>query len=193
MVWTAFISTVKIRPETESFDLAGAGLVEVMTSDFPALAEYSRLLWRAAYEPHLFSSEVSELLWARSYSRPALEAAYARGEKTFWVMLDGDRAGFMAYRLESACRRMRLSKIYLHPDYWGRGLGGWVLESVTNAALDAGAQCIDLYVFRRNTRAIQAYRRAGFRVVREEFTDLGGGVVYDDFIMAKEIESQTAV
>jgi RimJ/RimL family protein N-acetyltransferase len=68
-----------------------------------------------------------------------------------------------------------------------------VLQSVTRAALDVGAACIELYVFRRNVRAIQAYQRAGFKVAREELTDLGGGVVYDDFVMAKEIKSPKAV
>ncbi|MEY4683970.1 MAG: hypothetical protein RLZ25_429 [Pseudomonadota bacterium] len=192
MIWTAFISTVKIPPETDLFDPASPRLIEVIASDFPLLVDYSKVLWRAAYEPHLFSSDISERLWARSYSRPALEAAHVGGEKTFWVMMSGGRAGFVAYRLETASRRMRLSKLYLHPDHWGRGLGSWVLRSITNAALDGGALCIDLYVFRQNTRAIQAYQRAGFSVAREEFTDLGDGVVYDDFVMTKLIASQIA-
>ena len=184
---------MKIRLKKDSPDSCGARLVEVMPSDFSVLAEYSRILWRAAYEPDLFSADISELLWARSYSMAALEAAYAVGEKTFWVMVNGQRAGFVAYRNEKAGPRMRLSKLYLHPSFWGQGLGAWVLQSVTRAALDVGAACIELYVFRRNVRAIQAYQRAGFKVAREELTDLGGGVVYDDFVMAKEIESPKAV
>jgi ribosomal protein S18 acetylase RimI-like enzyme len=175
-----------------SFDAAGAGLVEVIASEFSALADYSRLLWRAAYEPHLFPPDVSERLWSRSYSRPALDAAHASGEKTFWVMMEGHRAGFVAYRLERASHQMRLSKIYLHPDYWGRGLGGWVLQSMTDVGLRSGVRYIDLYVFRRNTRAVRAYQRAGFRIAREELTDLGEGVIYDDFVMVKEISSRRA-
>lgn len=190
LAWTAYISTVKIRPKMSAFDPVGAELVEVIVPEFPALAEYSRLLWLAAYEPCLFSSDVSERLWARSYSRSALNAAHACGEKMFWIMMDSNRAGFVAYRLESDARQMRLSKIYLHPDYWGRGLGGWVLQSMTDVGLSAGVRTIDLYVFRRNTRAIRAYERAGFSVVREEITDLGEGVIYDDFVMVKELTSQ---
>jgi len=175
LVWIASISTVKTRPEKHLFCSEVAELQEVVASDLPALEEYSWILWRAAYEPHLFDSGVSQLLWARSYSRPALEMALENGEEMFWVMMDGKRAGFLAYRLEAANRRMRLSKIYLHPDYWSWGLGGWLLGLVTKAALNAGVRVIDLYVFRRNQRAVRAYQRAGFRVAREELTDLGGG------------------
>ena len=100
-------------------------------------------------------------------------------------VIGGGRAGFVAYRWNPESQVLWLSKLYLHPDYWGRGLGAWVLQSVTNAALRARALRIDLYVFRRNVRAVEAYRRAGFRVDREELTDLGGGVVYDDFVMVK--------
>lgn len=109
------------------------------------------------------------------------------GEKIFWVTMGGKRAGFVAYRLNGVNRLMRLSKLYLHPDYWGRGLGGWVLRSVSAAAIGAGAEGMDLFVFRQNLRAIKAYQRAGFSVAREELTDLGGGVIYDDLVMVKEL------
>lgn len=178
---------MKIRPDSEGLDFSGAGLVQVRVPDVPILADYSWVLWQAAYEPDLLASNVSKLLWARSYSKEALEAALAAGEKIFWITVEGSRAGFVAYRLETVSRHMRLSKLYLHPDYWGRGLGAWVLQAVSEAAEEVWAEYIDLYVFRRNRRAIQAYQRAGFRIAREEMTDLGGGVVYDDLVMIKLI------
>lgn len=183
---------MKIPPEIESLALSpeGAQLCKVAASDFSALADFSRALWRAAYEPQILSPDVSDRLWARSYSIPALETADAGGEKLFWITIQGDRIGFVAYRLETLAVKMRLSKLYLRPDCWGRRIGAWVLQWVTEVALHAGAQCIDLYVFRQNTRAVQAYLRAGFIIKREEFTDLGNGLIYDDFVMVKEVESQ---
>lgn len=179
---------MKIRPDLKLLDSVGCNLVAVSLSEFPELADYSWVLWKAAYEPHLLASAPSRLMWARSYSQAALEAAFTGGEKTFWIMTDGVRAGFVAYRMETTRRQMRLSKLYLHPDYWGLGLGGRVLEWLSEAAINVGAQCIDLYVFRQNLRAIQAYQRAGFHVAREEITDLGGGVIYDDLVMIKRTQ-----
>ncbi|MEY2696735.1 MAG: hypothetical protein RL333_873 [Pseudomonadota bacterium] len=163
-------------------------LVEVSLSEMAVLADYSWPLWQAAYEPGILATDLSRLLWRRSYSKTALEAAFASGEKTFWVRMAENRIGFVAYRLEAVSRQMRLSKLYLHPDYWGLGLGCRVLQRVSEVAIEAGATCIDLYVFRRNLRAIQAYQRAGFRVAREELTDLGDGVIYDDLVMIKTLE-----
>ena len=43
---------------------------------------------------------------------------------------------------------------------------------------------------RRNERAIGAYRRAGFREVRAQVTDIGGGYVMDDYVMELETTLQ---
>ena len=39
-------------------------------------------------------------------------------------------------------------------------------------------------------RAIGAYRRAGFREVRAQVTDIGGGYVMDDYVMELETTPQ---
>ena len=55
---------------------------------------------------------------------------------------------------------------------------------------EVGARTIWLTVNRRNERAIGAYRRAGFREVRAQVTDIGGGYVMDDYIMELETTPQ---
>ena len=47
-----------------------------------------------------------------------------------------------------------------------------------------------LTVNRRNERAIGAYRRTGFREVRAQVTDIGGGYVMDDYVMELETTPQ---
>jgi hypothetical protein len=42
-------------------------------------------------------------------------------------------------------------------------------------------------VNKRNTRAIAAYQRNGFVTADSVVTDIGGGFVMDDYIMAKEL------
>ena len=51
-------------------------------------------------------------------------------------------------------------------------------------------KAIWLTVNRRNERAIGAYRRAGFREVRAQVTDIGGGYVMDDYVMELETTLQ---
>ena len=65
-----------------------------------------------------------------------------------------------------------------------------MLEYLRGLCREAGARTIWLTVNRRNERAIGAYRRAGFREVRAQVTDIGGGYVMDDYIMELETTPQ---
>jgi len=42
-------------------------------------------------------------------------------------------------------------------------------------------------VNKRNVRAIKAYQRNGFEIADSVVTDIGGGFVMDDYVMAKDL------
>ena len=44
-----------------------------------------------------------------------------------------------------------------------------------------------LSVNKRNAKAIAAYHRNGFVIAESVVTDIGGGFVMDDYVMAKEL------
>ena len=46
-----------------------------------------------------------------------------------------------------------------------------------------------LSVNKHNTRAIAAYRRNGFVIAESVVTDIGGGFVMDDYVMAKNLSA----
>ena len=48
-----------------------------------------------------------------------------------------------------------------------------------------GAHRLILSVNKRNAKAIAAYKRNGFVIAESVVTDIGGGFVMDDYIMAK--------
>ena len=80
-----------------------------------------------------------------------------------------------------------LHKIYLLPEWWGRGVGAWLLAELCRRAKEAGATCVWLRVNKRNVRAQKAYRAAGFANVRALCTDIGGGFVMDDFVFERRL------
>jgi RimJ/RimL family protein N-acetyltransferase len=51
----------------------------------------------------------------------------------------------------------------------------------------AGAHRLILYVNKRNAKAIAAYQRNGFVIAESVVTDIGGGFVMDDYVMAKNL------
>jgi diamine N-acetyltransferase len=160
-----------------------AVLEDVQEGELQILESFSWLLWQHAYEPQLLAEVESRLLWERSYSLAALKKAISEGERLQWIRLGEARAGFVSLRWASDPKVVRLSKLYLHPNYWGQGLGASTLDAVKATARESGATRLELYVFRKNDRAVKAYERAGFRIERAEFCDLGGGVAYDDYLM----------
>jgi ribosomal protein S18 acetylase RimI-like enzyme len=51
----------------------------------------------------------------------------------------------------------------------------------------SGARRLILSVNKRNARAIAAYQRNGFVIAESVVTDIGGGFVMDDYVMAKKL------
>jgi hypothetical protein len=45
-----------------------------------------------------------------------------------------------------------------------------------------------MQVNKANARAIDAYRKAGFRIAQEAVFDIGHGFIMDDYLMEKHIE-----
>jgi GNAT superfamily N-acetyltransferase len=103
------------------------------------------------------------------------------------LLAGNDLVGFASYGPTEQTAVFKLHKIYLHPDWQGRGLGSRLLQHCEREVRAAGAHRLILSVNKRNAKAIAAYQRNGFVIVESVVTDIGGGFVMDDFIMAKEL------
>lgn len=57
-----------------------------------------------------------------------------------------------------------LYSIYLHPKYWGQGLGHFILSETIEVFQNRGFLEIRIYVLKQNERAIQFYQNAFFSV-----------------------------
>ena len=98
--------------------------------------------------------------------------------------------GFISYSFDAADFRVKLSKLYLLPQWHGCGTGRHMLQHVQARATQLGAREVRLQVNKQNTRAIRAYQRAGFSVLEAVVTDIGGGFVMDDFIMVLQVREE---
>jgi len=98
--------------------------------------------------------------------------------------------GFISYSFDAADFRVKLSKLYLLPQWHGCGTGRHMLQHLQARATQLGAREVRLQVNKQNTRAIRAYQRAGFSVLEAVVTDIGGGFVMDDFIMVLQVREE---
>ena len=164
----------------------------------PALAELAGVIWRAHY-PEIISPEQIEFMLARMYSLDTLrEEMQSQGIRYDRLLVSDEFVGFASYgplgagtpggdvrTAQRAVPTFKLHKLYLRPELHGRGLGSRLLEHCEAEAWRLGAQRMILSVNKRNAKAIAAYRRNGFTIIESVVTDIGGGFVMDDFIMAK--------
>jgi len=117
------------------------------------------------------------------YSLDQLDADLKAGIRFDRLLCDDRLIGFAAYGAENG--EMKLHKLYLHPDFQGRGLGSQLLRHVEVEAREGGFPALVLGVNKRNARAIAAYERNGFVIRASVINEIGEGFVMDDYIMAK--------
>lgn len=163
-------------------------IISASETDLPAIAEMAGVIWRAVY-PGIVSREQIEFMLARMYAPDTLrDDIRLRGIRFYRLVVDGRMTGFASIGPTEAPAVWKLHKLYLRPDWHGRGLGSFLLQHCETEAFRLGARRLVLAVNKRNTRAMSVYRRNGFTVAESVTADIGGGFVMDDFIMAKDFE-----
>lgn len=154
--------------------------------DLPALADLARKIWWAVY-PEIISTGQIEYMLKRSYDLAVLEAEMDSGTRFPLLWLDEALIGLASFGPVDNRNETKLHKLYLDPNYHGRGLGRQLLTWIENEAAALSFNCIILQVNKSNEQAIAAYRRQGFLVRDEIVVDIGQGYVMDDFLMEKRI------
>ncbi|MBI1177404.1 GNAT family N-acetyltransferase [bacterium] len=151
------------------------------------LAEISQLagvIWRVCY-PGIISPEQIDYMLGWMYAVDEMQRQLEHGTIYERLLIDGHLKGFAAHSPTTDPRERKLDKLYVHPDYQRLGYGSRLLEHVIESARGLGCETLMLAVNKQNARAIAAYRKNGFAIREEVVTDIGGGFVMDDYVMAK--------
>jgi GNAT superfamily N-acetyltransferase len=162
-------------------------IVRATEAGLPAISELAGVIWRACYPGIITHAQIDYML-ARMYSLDVLrDEIRSQGIRYDQLLVDGKPAGFASYGPTSEAGVMKLHKLYLLPEMHSRGLGSRLLQHVEREVRAGAGRRLILSVNKRNTRAITAYQRNGFITADSVVTDIGGGFVMDDYIMAKEL------
>lgn len=165
-------------------------IIRATEADLPVIVELAGVIWRACY-PAIISHAQIDYMLARMYALGTLsEEIRSQSVRYDLLLVDGKPAGFASYGAASEPGAIKLHKLYLLPELHGRGLGGQLLQHCEREARAGGARRLILSVNKRNAQAIAAYRRNGFVIAESVVTDIGGGFVMDDYVMAKSVSEK---
>jgi GNAT superfamily N-acetyltransferase len=103
------------------------GFVPAGPEDAEAMAAMALDIWRRCWCPSVLTAEEIEYFWRRAYRPEVLREHMNNGAVYEWIEADGRNAGFVAYSVEAEHNRLQLGKLYLLPEYHGRGIGSEAL------------------------------------------------------------------
>ena len=150
------------------------------------LIDVARRAWHAHY-PGIISVEQIDYMLDRGYTKQVvLDEMEHQGIIWMKIIDSVDMIGFLSVGPYGE-GVMKLHKLYLLPEYHGRGIGAKALQEVERISVGQNAARLVLNVNKHNVKSIHAYHRAGWCVAEEVCVDIGGGFVMDDYVMAKDL------
>jgi diamine N-acetyltransferase len=164
-------------------------IVRAREEHLPAISKLAGVIWRACY-PGIITTKQIDYMLARMYSLDVLrDEIRSQGIRYDCLLVDASLAGFASHGPTSEPGVMKLHKLYLLPEMHGRGWGSRLLQQVEQEVRAGAGRRLILSVNKRNARAIAAYQRNGFVTADSVVTDIGGGFVMDDYVMAKDLSA----
>ncbi len=163
--------------------------------DAEALAELAAVTFRETFEDANTPADLEAYL-ASAFSEAKLRAELEDSETTFLLALPEAGRSPIGYAKLRANTRHRavagaspieLERLYVRRDVLGLGVGAALLSACFEEALRVGHDTVWLGVWEHNPRAIEFYRRWGFREVGSH-TFLLGSDEQNDLIMARAVE-----
>lgn len=154
---------------------------EVDKSNAAEVAALAKIIWNEHFTPIIGKAQVEYML-EKFQSERAIREQIEGGAKYIAVCSGGEMIGYSCYKLEA--NALFLSKLYVRSDKRGQGAGKKLFEYELEAAKKESKPKIYLTVNKHNDLAIGVYKHLGFVCDSSAVTDIGGGFVMDDYIMA---------
>lgn len=153
----------------------------LVESQIDAMRLLARSIWQTTYATLISQTQIDFMLadrYAAARIRAQLNNPDHLWQLAWW---NSEMVGFAHACIEtSACK---LEKLYIHPHYQRRGIGGALLAAVKVFAHEHAATRVWLQVNRGNAPAIAAYQKHGFLIREARVFDIGDGFVMDDYVM----------
>jgi GNAT superfamily N-acetyltransferase len=153
-----------VTPPKKEFDIMEHfGIRLAMQSDAPDIAEVCALSYAAAYKDIM----PADYIRTRNASRPASFYVIPEGNDNVYIVLyDGKAVGIMKAALpldaDMGDDAYELHYIYLHPDFFRKGIGTKAMEFAFKKARGLNKSIMTVWVLAENINSINFYKKCGF-------------------------------
>ena len=154
-------------------------------ADLAMVTALAKRIWPVVYAEIISREQIAYML-NMMYVPEVLARELRDGIRFDLLYVNGEPVGFAAYGPPSH-GKLKLHKLYLLPEFHGRGCGSQLLQHVIVQARQINCSTVVLNVNKHNQQAIRAYHRNGFQVAASVVNAIGNGFVMDDFVMELEL------
>ncbi|MDT8376386.1 MAG: GNAT family N-acetyltransferase [Mariprofundaceae bacterium] len=159
-------------------------------SEIASIAALASEIWREHFTPIIGRPQVEYML-EKFQSPSSIRKQIDSGSVYLLVQQESRNIGYASFIPDSGSNSARLSKFYLLKSVRGQGLGRKLMHHIELLCRGRQINRIWLTVNRHNSGPIAVYEKMGFIKTDAVVQDIGAGYVMDDFIMVKQLSSQS--
>ncbi len=135
-------------------------------------SEFLRPLWVDTHAPLINGGrEWAEFVFIRWGGVERIRDDLSKGHFYAYIMIDGKRIGVLSAGAENG--KLIVGRLYIMPEYRGRGIGSECLEYILNYGKERGCKIAELCVNPKNSNAIALYSKYGFRETSRKQNERG--------------------
>ncbi|MDA3797647.1 MAG: GNAT family N-acetyltransferase [Kiritimatiellae bacterium] len=145
----------------------------------------ARQIWPVVFKNVVSDGQIVYMLdWM--YDLNHMQEEIANGTVFELIYEEGSPVGYFAYTEHSDKNAVKLDKVYVVPTFQRRGIGGKVFDYVRECSIKRGYASVILAVNKGNEQAINAYVKAGFKIIESTKNDIGNGFFMNDYVMERK-------
>ena len=152
----------------------------VNDAEILGVAALAEEIWHEHFPPIIGEEQVDYMV-EKFQSFDALKKQIADGYEYFLISSDYMMVGYTGVKEKDGS--LFLSKLYLLKDSRGQHLSTEVFGHLADLAKERKLDKIWLTCNKYNSHSLDVYKHLGFEIVRDEVTDIGNGIVMDDYIL----------
>ncbi|MEY4595172.1 MAG: hypothetical protein RIQ47_1582 [Bacteroidota bacterium] len=153
---------------------------QLQRSELKVVQDLAYEIWPLVYS-EMISREQMKYMLDWMYHLDVLTAKIDNGDLFFSYSLENNDIGYLHLELVDE-KTIKVQKIYVHPDFHGRGIGRELIQTAIDMATAQGRSSLELQVNRANP-AVRFYKQLGFSITGEKDFDIGNGYFMNDYVM----------